>query len=91
MHRRYWNIYKVDNVTASVLEEVIIKDKLKAWNFSTLAVTPLYLPLGHYKLKYTVDVLASKIITLVRSAYTYVEIISVSGRIVEIDEGVLKK
>ena len=78
--RRYWNIYAVNETTGQTIREIYIKEVLKTWNSSSLSIDPLFLQIGMYKLVYTVDVKATPVRNLVRSAFTYHQVTAVSFR-----------
>ncbi|KAA0203674.1 hypothetical protein HAZT_HAZT008286 [Hyalella azteca] len=73
--KRYWTIEMVNSTTGTTLSIKPIEGLLSSWNYTTLVVDALFLDIGYYKFTFTVDVQASKVIALIRSDYTYYQVI----------------
>ncbi|XP_018008164.1 uncharacterized protein LOC108665866 [Hyalella azteca] len=73
--KRYWTVTMVNGTTGQALAEKPIEGIVSSWNYTTLILDALFLDIGFYKFTYTVDIQASKIVSLVRSDFTYYQVI----------------
>ena len=72
--RKSWTITKVEGDGGIPVEDVIVEGRLPSWNFSELAVPANFLNYGTYLFTYKLQLLASEVFPLFRTASTYMTV-----------------
>lgn len=72
--RKTWTIQQVKGEDGVAVRDVEVEGVLSSWNYSHLNIPPRFLVYGTYRFTYSLQMLASKIIPLFRTAYTYVQV-----------------
>ncbi|XP_037780942.1 polycystic kidney disease protein 1-like 1 [Penaeus monodon] len=88
--RKSWSMMKVEGEEGIPVSDVILEGVLASWNFSQLSVPPLFLEYGTYCITYRLQLLASKIFPLFRTASTYFKITKSPLQAVIIEGGMSK-
>lgn len=75
--RKSWTVTKVEGDAGVPVAEIPVEGILPSWNFSELSVPARFLGYGTFFFTYRLQLLASKIFPLFRTASTYVTVPSI--------------
>ena len=73
-NRKSWTITKVEGDAGTPVADILVEGILPSWNFSELTVPERFLDYGTYVFTYRLQLLASKVIPLFRTASTYITV-----------------
>ncbi|XP_063886174.1 polycystin-1-like protein 2 isoform X1 [Scylla paramamosain] len=88
--KKSWTITKVEGDGGIPVEDVIVEGFIPSWNYSELAVPANFLDYGTYLFTYKLQLLASKVFPLFRTASTYMTVIKTPLQAVIIKGGMSK-